>query len=318
MVTIMTRTAQVDFVMGGKILDRSMPSILQINNPAALVRRNNQRTMTEEEWEQFCNDIEASMSWANHWQSCFFSKAVMIPSTLLLVSVVTLLTWATLLRSQLPDEQVHTLYNETHSTYQSNAEEVRGNYTHSRHHYYTTHHVPPVSGTDLFLENILPDICVMLVLITAVTMTISFIRLSLELQQSVTQVCNEYSHRYLPYHGITFSVQKREVSSPQNNSLNLLASPSSRPTTVLRHSRHGAQATMARKKFRPYILISIDDEEEEPSRSYQSTHNANNLLNPSYQIAAAPFFDVPPNTLLPPSNQRFAGLLVPQTLTEQD
>lgn len=316
----MAQTACVGFVVGGKILDRSLPDILK-PNPA----RRNQRTMTEEEWGQFCLDVEASMGWENHWRN-LLSKPVIVSSILTLLSFGMLIAWSTLplrRRGHLEAHQSHDAYENHPREDEFPINSHRYNYTRGSYNYATQH--GSVSRVDFFMENFLPDICVMLILITFVSMTISIIQVSLNLQESVKKVCEDYTKCFLPFHGISFSVEQKEVptshiSANNNHQQQTLASPSSRSTSVLlRHSRHGAHATMARKNIRPCILIrKYDSEETSSAKSHQA--NSTNLLIPSYQLSAAPFFDVPKpiaSTLLLPPPNRFAGVLVPQTLAEK-
>ena len=303
-----------------------MPEILQPNLKASA--RSNQRTMTEEEWDQFCLDVEASMHWENHWRN-FLSKPVFISWSLTLLSFGMMIAWST--HPSRSRDYIEDDASRNHDAYETDnqprADEVpinshRYNYTRGSYNYATRHGSD--SRVDFFMENFLPDICVMLVLITFVSMTISFVQVSLNLQESVNKVCEDYTKSFLPFHGISFSVERKRVPTSHNGSNNqqhhTLASPASRPAAViLSHSRNGAHATTTRNKIRPCIVIrKYDNEETASAKSHQA--NSTNLLIPSYQLSAAPFFDVPKpnaNTLLLPPSNRFAGVLVPQTLPEK-
>jgi hypothetical protein len=287
-VAMMRETEQVHFVLGGKILDRTMPKILKDQTPS-LIHRN--RFVLQDQWDTFCDDIEAAMSWKRHWYSCFKSLPVQISLSLTITSLLVLL-WTNVLEIRRKEE------HQSHPSSSSAQEEMNDVNVNVNTTILIDNLNSSTSSTGLFLR-MLPDICVFLAVITLVAMTFSMILVADTLQHHVAQVCHDYTQQYQSYYGIRFAVKRHLV----------LVTTTRRTTSHSHHHRGASAALLHRTKAMPYIEITKEppDEVSTTVRTAESYYQS---------IEAAPFFDFG-KTLLPPRNNAFP-VRVPKTWKEED
>jgi hypothetical protein len=252
----MTATAQIHFVWGGKILDRTMPTILTDPTPS-LVHRN--RVLSQSQWDAFCDDIEAAMSWNRHWFYCFKPRAVQVSLSLTVASLLVLALTSLLSTRR---EEYYPVSPALQEMNDINAD--------------TTTLTDNLRSTTVLLQYILPDVCVVLAFVTSVTMIFSVIFVVDTLKDQVAQVCRDYTQEYQSYYGIRFAVKRHIVQV----------------TTTRRPGHHGyAAAPVHRTKVMPYIEITQQPPEEVSItvRTAESHYQS---------MGAAPFFDLTKNSLL--------------------
>ncbi|CAB9530137.1 expressed unknown protein [Seminavis robusta] len=271
-------TAQIHLVMGGTILDRTMPSVLRDERP---LHRN--RVLTELEWKDFLDDVQDAMSWSRHWYRCFQSWPVVLSLSVTLLSWLVWLWSSTLLlmlQQQQQEQEAHH-NNETLLIV-------------SDHRNTTTRTHDDGSSDSVFWQYIWPDICLFLTLLSTFIVVLSGVHVSSTFPDHVSQVCKDYTAKYQSYYGVTFSLQQHKVVTK---------------TRRRHHARHGASTSTApTMQLMHYILVSRLPPEEVSTSMPLSAQ-------PYQSMSTAPFFDMP-RVLLPPANSH-SNVRVPTTWTEE-
>ena len=222
----------------------------------------------------------------------------------------------------------------TLGTYHPNQDIVhhRHNHNHHRPHPTTATRTTTTSSSSsilrLLLQDVLPDVCIVLWLLMALSLTISVVKVSRELLVSVEQICHVYTQRYKTYHGISFAICKKEISRASGTKAYTSTTP-----TAHRSKRYKTCLVITKRPEEPSAYYHNNNNNNPThgtnvnhwyyyqSTNYQTNTNAyNNNNNNNNNNNGAPFFDVQPSTLLPPANSgtRFSNVHVPSTWTEKE
>ena len=326
---------------------------------------NSQTIMSVEEWDRFCDDVEAAMSWTKHWRKCFCNKSVLVSGILFLFSVLILIGSSLLLplpmtagddkeseqqkeqdqeqeiQDNLTAEQDYYNYNDNKDKYNQYstripAETTATATTTNMDHSYYLPQPPRQPVLYILLEDILPDIVVILLFIAAMVLALSMIQLTFQFQQNVSHVCQEYTqryqspppqqhqHQYQHHHGIQFVLKQQQQHIRASTGPRTTHTSSPLLSVGQQYYIHNSHSHNHNNKVQLFIEITVnmewdeDDDGDEEEATFASYHNNPVLYHPQYQVATAPFFDLRADAVLLPPQNRFATVHVPSTCKEEE